>query len=499
MRVLVVSEYGDFSPVAQHMIRQGDRVEVYITNQDARVTGHGLTIQPPFWQKPLALADVQREGYDYVIFDNVRQGNFADKLRESGTPVVGASRLMDALELDRHYGIQIMRTAGIKVPPTHSFAPTEYSDAIKLVEQSGKRYVYKPCGNQLTSDTYVAEGPDDLVAMLHIYSDLIKVPFILQEYISGTEVSTEVWFNGSQVVNVNSTMEEKHHTSSIAPNHTRDLDRATRARLHALGMGVYSGCAGNVVWNYDLRRLPRLYQEGIGRAVPFLRQADYRGVLDLNAIVNEEGIWGLEWTARFGYDAIYAFLEGLREPLAPLLSSLARGVDVRTSWKDDASMTGSVRLTVPPFPHDGHSQAGIPILGVDARNERHVWLCDARLNGRGSLEVAGFDGNVGSVSAFGTSVSEVRRRIYRTVTNLTVPEVVFRPDIGLRVRDGVAQLQQWGYLEQARTPRGASPSHTAPRRRESSQYSASASPPAPEDAAPPAESPSPAYASEAAS
>lgn len=421
MKVLLLSAEGDGVPIAHLMSQQGDKVDVFIKEPKAKIIGDGL-----IHKVELTNIDPESIGaYDLVFADMVGMGATADKLRDSGFSVFGASRLTDKLELDREYGQTMMKASRIKTPPSTTF--NSYDEGKKFVrENKDKRFVYKPCGNQAVTHTYVSRGWEDLLRMFDVFSVEDHPPFILQEAVEGIEISTELWWNGKEVVNVNHTMEDK--------------------RFFPGGLGPQTGCMGNVVWMGNTSS--RLYREGIGRIVKVLSKSSYRGPVDLNTIVTSDKLFGLEFTARLGYDAIFAFLEITRPRVAQFFRDVAIGRKPHLKPLSEFALT--VRVSVPPYPNKGSTRRGTPILGINSEVLKHVWLSDVIFKD-GAYQLAGYDGVALVVAARGSSseyglVKEARRRAYRTVQSLYVPDAQYRQDVGYRVETELPQLRQWGWL-----------------------------------------------------
>ena len=58
---------------------------------------------------------------------------------------------------------------------------------------------------------------------------------------------------------------------------------------------------------------------------PKLAEEGYVGYIDLNCIVNNNGIYPLEFTRRFGYPTISIQQEGMLTPISDLFWELATG------------------------------------------------------------------------------------------------------------------------------------------------------------------------------
>lgn len=441
MRVfLFISPNGDSVSIASRVKDEGHRSLLYINNEKKRRIGNGLVEKHPE-QGNLITKDgeIDEEVYkkilypkpDCIVFDMTTKGfgKLADRFRKEGYPVMGTSVWSETIELDRPYGNKIMKTCGIGTPKTYSF--TDYPTAIKFVKDKGIRFVYKPSGNQNCNTTYVARGVEDMIGMLQYYSSAINEEFELQEVVEeGIEVSSELWFNGTDVVNVNHTMEEK---ALCEGDH-----------------GPKTGCMGSVVWIGDVNT--KLYKEGVGRLEPALRKLGYRGPIDVNAIVTKDKIFALEFSPRFGYDAIFILLEMLGTPINDLLYGIASGVQKEIKFKATWGM--GLDLGVAPFPFtdiEPEMHKGVLIQGLNPSNLKHLWLSDV-MKKEGNYVCAGCGGEVGVITSKGETIGsyspirDAKRRVMRTLENIVIPDVIYRGDIGDRVSKEYAVLKQQGWL-----------------------------------------------------
>lgn len=345
-----------------------------------------------------------------VISDMVGAGEACDILKEKGVYVIGGGRLNDQLELDRDFGTDFMRKHGILVSETTVF--TNFADARKFIEETGKRYVFKPNGNLETDLTYVSTSAENLLGMLDYLES--RVPegceFELQEFIDGIEMSTEAWFNGEKFLQpINSTMEEKKFmVGNVGPN---------------------TGCMGNVVWSWEPEISDYLYRTLFKPMEEELQEAKYLGPLDINAIWTPEGPYGLEFTSRFGYDAIQAYSLLLEVPLKDFFEHL-RGFNSMPVSQNKIAM--AVRVSLPPFPNEGEVPE-VPILNYKEFGD-NIFLSDVYFDeDTNELKCAGEDGYVMCVAHAGRSLDSIREKIYHIIEEIEIPGKQYRVDIGGRV------------------------------------------------------------------
>jgi phosphoribosylamine--glycine ligase len=354
-----------------------------------------------------------------VVFDFSGAGKKADAFRKAGNPVFGGSAFADALEENREFACQLMRANGIKTPTSAFF--TSMKKGVEFVHAHPKPLVFKPSGKDMSAAlTVVGDNNDDLAKDMERIAKIEgdKIPFCLQEKVEGIECSIEGWFNGMDWVyhSINSTLEEKRFmTGSVGPN---------------------TGCMGNVVWFYRHAR-PKLAKDTLYKLTQILRRADYRGPID----VNTKGGYALEFTPRFGYDAIQTAIMLMHDDLGGILSDVARGQARRFNVSFDFA-TG-VTLSLPPFPGSNldelAEQCGTPVR-FPPELYPFFHLGDVMLDDEGQLVTAGNDGVVGVMTATGATSVASTEEAYRRVEQVKVPDLQYRLDIGERARKEIPQL-----------------------------------------------------------
>lgn len=417
MKVLMLSKSGDGLGLAQRIADEGHEVQVFIQDQRFEHAGHGFVERPKTWRPHL-------EGADLVVGDMVGFGYLEPTMQKMAKRYIGISQIADHVELNREAGLDVLRASEILVPDTLSFDnPREAMAYSAGLPDQG--VVIKPDGNQSTAKTFLSLNPENYRFALSTYDSNQRL--LVQSIVDGVEVSTEGWFNGRDWIEpFNHTFEEK--------------------RLLNGGHGPNTGCMGNVVMPANAES--RLVQQGLMRLGPWLRKHSYKGPIDLNTIVNEEGVWALELTPRLGYDAIEALMESLQEPVLDLLFDTAAGIKKQMELSENPSI--AVRASLKPWPHGNPSKddKGMPVLidGDQDLNLQHILFTDAYQDDDNAIYYAAGDGVLLKATAFGRSIDEARNRVYKTLSHIQLPDLQYRTDIGSRVERDLTKLKDWGYL-----------------------------------------------------
>jgi phosphoribosylamine---glycine ligase len=424
---LFVSYDGYIGDIAWQVIKEGHEARYYIQSEENQDIADGFVPKVYNWEENIQWADI-------IVFDDVLgHGKYAQQLRKQGKLVIGGTEYSDMLEDDRSFGQEELKKAGINILPYKEF--NNFDDAIKYVEEKPGRYVIKPSGEaqNIKRMLFVGEEEDgkDIIEVLEAYkkvsSDDIQV-FQIQKRVMGVEVAVGAFFNGREFV----------YPININFEHKKLFPGQIGPSTGEMGTAMYWGGA-NKIFNQTLLKLQdKLKQEG------------YAGYIDINCIVNTNGIYPLEFTARFGYPTIFIQQEGINMPMAEFLFGLAGGT--LKEFKARKGFQIGVRIVVPPYPFNDEdtferysNNATILFKKV---NYDGIHIEDVK-NVDGQWLVAGTSGVVMVVVGTGQTMKQAQTQAYNRIKNIIIPNMYYRTDIGDRWFEDSDKLHTWGYLREA--------------------------------------------------
>lgn len=423
-KFLFVSLDGLIADIAWQVVKEGHEVQLYTDSQSEKEIGNGFVPKTDDWEREVEWADV-------IVFDDVLgQGAKAQKLRRAGRPVVGGTPYTDRLEDDRAFGQLELKAAGVSIIPQENF--TSFDDAIAFVQTNPNRYVIKPSGEAQNLKQLLFVGEDehgaDVIQVLEDYkrawASRIK-EFQLQRRIVGVEVAIGAFFNGKEfVLPINVNFEHK--------------------KLFPGDIGPSTGEMGTAMfWSEPNRLFTATLKKMEGK----LKEEGYVGYIDVNCIVNSNGIYPLEFTARFGYPTISIQQEGMITPIGELLHRLAEGSITR--FKARSGFQVGVRIVVPPFPFrdpetfETSSKDAVIIFKKPVREGVHIE--DVKTVDNEWL-VTGTSGVVLIVVGLGPTMKAAQKQVYNRIENIMIPNMFYRKDIGDRWFEDFDRLHTWGYL-----------------------------------------------------
>jgi phosphoribosylamine--glycine ligase len=360
------------------------------------------------------------------------RGELQDRLRRDGFKVIGGSAYGDRLENDRAYAQRVLSDLGLRTAAVHEF--TSVADASAFVSANPGRYVLKFNGGAFrSSSNYVGRMPDgrDALAVLKAQTAGMApgepLSFVLMQHVEGVEMGVGAYFDGERFVG-RACLDWEHK------------------RFFPGDLGELTGEMGTVA---TFERSDSFFERTLQRMAPLLRDGKYCGYINLNTIVNEDGIWPLEFTCRFGYPG-YAVLGPLQTtPWGDLFAAMAHR---RGTVRMDDGFSVAIVVTTPPFPYDRSSveeEVGVPVIVTEpltAAEQEGLYLGEVGMVD-GQLVTSGKYGWTLVAAGIGADIAAARQAAYGLAGKFVIPNARYRADIGDKLMAGdFHRVAAMGYL-----------------------------------------------------
>ena len=422
-KFLFVSRWGETLDIAYTVQEEGHFVKMFIEDKASREIGFGFVKKVNDWKNHIEWADI-------IIFDYTGYGKTAEQLKNQGKLVFGGSEYTDQLELDRNFGQEELKRLKVKVLPSKEFQ--NFSDAIAYIQQKPDAYVIKPCGEIQDLKQLLFVGNDDegldVIRVLKAYEKSWGNKFgtfQLQRKVRGVEVAVSSFFNGKQFIKpVNVTFEHK----KLFPNE----------------LGVSTGEMGtSMFW---VNESP-IFDATLKKFESTLAKKNFVGHIDINCIVNGNGIFPLEFTSRFGYPQVYIQRDGITEPLGNMFYKIASGENFIINTKKGFQI-GSY-IVVPPFPFDDKksfelfSKDSVIIFKKEMKEGVHP-IHLKKVNNE--WLITGNTGIALLITGTGITMKDAQKMMQNRISNIIVNNSYYRTDIGNRWLEDSDKLWAWGLL-----------------------------------------------------
>jgi len=410
MRILVLGSGGREHAMAHALAGAGDTVFVAPGNGG---TPRRRAVDPCDPAQVVALC--RDEKIDLVLIgpESALAAGVSDALREAGLKVFGPSREAARLETSKSLCRAFAARHGLPSPSNATFAgPRAAAEAKAWADAQSFPVVVKADGLASGKGVVVPEtGAERDAAIARLAK---SGPILLEERLSGPEVSLLVFTDGKTVAAMPPAQDHKRiHEGDRGPN--------------TGGMGAYAPttvCPPEMVENI-LATIIRPTIAGLAD-----EGTPYVGVLYAGLMMTAAGPKLIEYNCRFGDPEAQALLSLLETPLRDIALACAEGrlADLAVRWRDGSACT--VVLAARGYPEK--PVTGDIITGLD-RASAHEGV---RLDHAGTAEADGAvvtaGGRVLGVTATGSNLEEARARAYAAAREIAFPGSQFRRDIGWR-------------------------------------------------------------------
>ena len=422
MKVLVVGGGGREHAIIRKLKESPRRPALYAAPGNGGIASDAVCV-------PIAATDVAgvvsfavQEGIDYVVVapDDPLVLGMVDALAEKGIPAFGPNKAAAILEGSKVFSKNLMKKYGIPTAAYETFA--DAGEAAAYV-RANRKYplVVKADGLALGKGVLICE--DEAAALAAVKSIMEDRQFgasgsriVIEEFLTGPEVSVLSFTDGKTVVPMVSSMDHKR---------ALDGDRG----LNTGGMGTV---APNPYYT------PEVAAECMERIfLPTVRAMNaegrtFRGCLYFGLMLTKDGPKVIEYNCRFGDPETQAVLPLLETDLLDIMEATAAGrlSEVNVKWSSDSSCC----LILASGGYPKAYKKGLPISGLDEKGQlpdgsAEVFHAGTKLED-GKYFTNG--GRVLGVTATAPTLAEAVKRAYAAAENISFEGLHKRMDIGAR-------------------------------------------------------------------
>ncbi|MGM9566408.1 phosphoribosylamine--glycine ligase [Evtepia sp.] len=336
-----------------------------------------------------------------------------DMLEAAGIPCFGPNKAAAILEGSKVFSKDLMKKYNIPTAEYRVF--DDMAEALKYLETAPIPTVVKADGLALGKGVTVAMTREEAVeAVKSCMEDKIfgdsGSHIVIEEFLTGPEVSVLSFTDGNVVIPMVSSMDHK--------------------RVGDGDTGPNTGGMGTIAPNpYYTEEVAKQCMETI--FLPTMRAMNtegrtFKGCLYFGLMLTEKGPKVIEYNCRFGDPETQVVLPLLESDLLTVMEATAQGKLAETQVKFSDKSACCVVLASNGYPKKYES--GYPIT-IPADLDAEVFVAGAKLDG-GVLKTSG--GRVLGVTALGDTLEEAIEKAYAQAANVKFENAYCRRDIGAR-------------------------------------------------------------------
>ena len=356
-----------------------------------------------------------REGIDYAVVapDDPLVLGTVDALNEKGIPCFGPVAKAAIIEGSKAFSKNLMKKYGI---PTAAFEIfSDAREALKYLETAPIPTVIKADGLALGKGVIIANTREEAFAAVRsIMEDKVfgtsGNKIVIEEFLTGPEVSVLSFTDGKTVVPMVSSMDHKR---------AADNDEG----LNTGGMGTV---APNPYYTDEIAE--RCMNEIF---VPTIKAMNaegrtFRGCLYFGLMITEDGPKVIEYNCRFGDPETQVVLPLLKSDLLEIMMATTNGTLTKDMVKFSDESACCVVMASKGYP--SKYQTGY-LLNIPRDLPLTVYVAGAREE-NGKLLTSG--GRVLGAVAVAEKLSEAIDKVYENIDRITFENAYYRRDIGKR-------------------------------------------------------------------
>ena len=358
----------------------------------------------------------KENGIDYAIVapDDPLVLGAVDSLQSAGIPCFGPEAKAAIIEGSKIFSKNLMKKYGI---PTAAYEVFDNeADALKYLENCKYPTVIKADGLALGKGVIIAQTKDEAVkAVRSMMEDMIfgnsGARIVIEEFLTGPEVSVLSFTDGNVVVPMVSSMDHK--------------------RAHDNDEGPNTGGMGTVAPNpYYTKEVADECMEKIFLPTIKAMNAEgrtFKGCLYFGLMITKDGPKVIEYNCRFGDPETQVVLPLLESDLLTVMQAVTNGILADTEVKFSDKCACCVILASKGYPVKYES--GYEIVLPETKDDEVIYVAGAKKDGDRLLSSGG---RVLGVTAVAGELKEAIDKAYSLTEKVKFDNGFCRKDIGKR-------------------------------------------------------------------
>lgn len=361
----------------------------------------------------------KEKAVDLVVVapDDPLVAGMVDALEDAGIRAFGPRANAAAIEGSKVFSKDLMKKYNIPTAGYEVF--TDPEAAIKYIEKGSFPTVIKAEGLALGKGVIIAKDIDEARAAIH---DIMEEKVfgasgnrvVIEEFLTGPEVSVLAFCDGKTVVPMVSAQDHKRAFDNDEGLNTGGMGTFSPSRLYDAAK------AEECMKNIFLPTVKAMQAEG----------RPFKGVLYFGLMMTAAGVRVIEYNARFGDPETQVVLPRLKTDLVDIIEAVIDGRldEIEIEWEDNAAVCVVLASGGYPVKY----ATGYEISGLDEiakYDDLTVFHAGTKRDGD-KLVTAG--GRVLGITAVAENLDAAIRRAYEGVEMVSFKDCHFRHDIGIK-------------------------------------------------------------------
>ena len=415
MKILVVGGGGREHAIVKAIKKNKDVSEIFVLPGNGGMAEDGTLVPIGAKETDKIVEFAVRTGIDYAIVapDDPLVLGTVDKLSAAGIPCFGPDKKAAIIEGSKAFAKDLMQKYGIPTAKYRVF--TEQQAALDYIAGEKFPLVIKADGLALGKGVIIAENLSEAQsAVKSMMSDKVfgesGAKIVVEEFLTGPEVSVLAFTDGKTVVPMVSSMD-----------HKRALDG---------DKGLNTGGMGTVAPNpyYTDEIAARCMKEIFIPTVDAMNKEGrtFKGCLYFGLMLTEKGPKVIEYNCRFGDPETQVVLPLMKSDLLTVMKATTFGTLDKTEVEFEKGFSCCVIMASKGYP--SAYEKGYEITVADDVKDS-VYFAGAKLKD-GKLYTDG--GRVLGVTAKGETLKEAIQKAYAKAEKVSFAGAYYRKDIGAR-------------------------------------------------------------------